>query len=46
MNSKQFMKRLFPLKTTKKKKELEYTIGLDLASIQKEIKSKLDKDKQ
>lgn len=34
------------VKNDEEKKELEYTIGLDLASIQKEIKSKLDKDKQ
>ena len=33
------------VKNDEEKKELEYTIGLDLASIQKEIKSKLDKDK-
>lgn len=33
------------VKTEEEKKELEYTIGLDLDNIQKEIRSKLDKGK-
>ena len=33
------------VKNEEEKKELEYTIGLDLSSIQKEIAAKLDKDK-
>ena len=37
-------KKVNSVKTEEEKKNLEYTIGLDLASIQKEIKSKLDKE--
>ena len=37
-------KKVNSVKNEEEKKNLEYTIGLDLASIQKEIKSKLDKE--
>ena len=37
-------KKVNSVKTDEEKKNLEYTIGLDLDSIQKEIKSKLDKE--
>lgn len=37
-------KKVNSVKTDEEKKNLEYTIGLDLASIQKEIESKLDKE--
>ena len=37
-------KKVNSVKSEEEKKNLEYTIGLDLASIQKEIKSKLDKE--
>ena len=37
-------KKVNSVKSEEDKKNLEYTIGLDLASIQKEIKSKLDKE--
>lgn len=39
-------KKVNSVKTEEEKKNLEYTIGLDLASIQKEIKSKLDKEER